>query len=98
MKEKDKKDFQEIKQNNPIKYYKTFTKKPTSFKNLYVSSSDEYSSSDESQSSSDGFPSPTSPGKDSNYNEIFEKVKELQYKLQKSEIENKKLRAKNKKL
>ena len=83
------------KQYNPLRYYKTFTKNPIDFKELYASSSDEYSSSEDDESSSDGFPSPNSPGKDSNYNEIFDKMKELQHKLHKAEIENKKLRARD---
>ena len=87
--------LEQKKNSNPLKYYKTFSKNPNNFKEMYASSSEEYtSSSDNDSSSSGGFPSPKSPGKTNNEIELANKVKKLQRKIQDLEIQNKKLHSK----
>ena len=115
--EKEKLDFEKSQkdkiesQENPLKYYKNFNKKPVDFKkiNNYSDSEDDrsnkYSSSSRSSNSSDeSFPSPKTPKKRKNYfeedkndySELLSEMKKLQKKLYEIEIENKKL--KNKKM
>jgi len=83
---------------NPIKYYKEFSKKPKTFRELYASSEEEMSSSSEDSESSDDFPSPNTPKKgyrarQTHKDAMFDKVKDLQKRLYEMEIQNKKLRA-----
>ena len=59
--EKNREQLEDKKNKDPIKFYKSFNKKPSTFKALYASSSESYSSSSSNDSSSDDFPSPDSP-------------------------------------
>ena len=91
-------------------YYKSFNSQPKNFKkiNNYESSdksSSAQSSSASSSSSSDSFPSPKTPKKRRNYNkginnenyeDILGEMKVLSRKVIELEIENKKLKSKNK--
>jgi len=104
-KEKDKKikEVNEYKKENPLEYYKLFSKKPIDFRELYrhSDSDNNYSSSIDNDSSSDDFPSPNTPIKnnktmnksfdDNNHKDLFKKVKELQRRLYELEIQNRKL-------
>jgi hypothetical protein len=95
-------------EKNPLEYYSSFSKKPVDFRKLYLpSDSENYSSSEISSSSSDDFPSPTTPKKkreknkrhvheDNNHDDLFGKVKDLQRRLYEMEIQNRKLKAQNK--
>jgi hypothetical protein len=92
--------------DNPYSYYKSFNKKPVDFRrenNISESSSDDDvddSSTEYSDSSSDGFPSPRSPRKrDSyrkenhkSYNELYNKVQELQRRMAEMETSAKRKR------
>jgi len=84
---------QEQLAQNPMGYYKDFSKKPVNFKELYASS-DNFSSSDEDEdsSSSDDFPSPNTPKnisqRNNNHTDLFQQVKELQKRLHEMETKN----------
>ena len=84
---------QEQLTQNPMGYYKDFSKKPVNFKELYASS-DNFSSSseDEDSSSSDDFPSPNTPKnirqRNNNHTDLFQQVKELQKRLHEMETKN----------
>ena len=79
-----------------MNYYKSFAKKPSSFRELYESSNNDYSSSDDYSSSSDDFPIPVSPRKklyrreDDDYGTLFNKVNDLQRRLYYVEIKQRK--------
>jgi hypothetical protein len=104
-----KKDSQKVNKylkDDPLLYYKSFKVKPVEFKkmNNYVSESeseDNFSSSSESSSSEDSFPEPRTPkkrkkyysGKKEEYNDLYKEVQNLQRKIYKIEIENKKLKS-----
>jgi hypothetical protein len=93
--------------DDPMLYYKSFKVKPNEFKKVnYISdnsSEDNISSSSSSPSSSsdDSFPEPRTPKKRKKYNinkneeyeDLYSEVKSLQRKIQKMEIENKKLKS-----
>jgi hypothetical protein len=80
-----------------IKYYKAFSKKPREFKELYPSSNEEinFSCSDSESISSDNSLIPETPKrknirKEESYDELFSKVKYLQKKISEIELKNKK--------
>ncbi|HJN74112.1 MAG TPA: hypothetical protein QGF58_09295, partial [Myxococcota bacterium] len=75
-----------------MRYYKDFRKKPADFRKLHSSSPMEYSSTESESSSSDDFPSPSTPRSNRDQEKIFRKIRDLQRRLYKSEIENRKLR------
>jgi hypothetical protein len=82
---------------NVIKYYKSFSNKPSAFKEMYESDdNNKFSSSDCGDSSSDDFPYPNSPKKkaykrdDDDYGTLFGKVNELQKRLYHVELKQKK--------
>ena len=87
-------------------YYRSFSKKPVDFRQLYGSETESYSSTSSESESSDDFPSPDTPVKrrhkdqkrsrDNNHGELFNKVKDLQRRLYEMEIKNRKLRAERK--
>ena len=91
--------------NDPLAYFRSFSKKPVDFRKLYAPSDSDnssYSSSTSRSESSDDFPSPETPIKNKgsqksehNHAELFEKVNELQRKLYELEIKNRKLKAKS---
>jgi hypothetical protein len=84
----------------PLDYYKSFNKKPVDFRKLYAerskssSSSEELSTSSEEEESSDDFPSPSTPKRKtkSGQEELFDRIKELESKIEILKYENKKLR------
>jgi TolA-binding protein len=86
----------------PLDYYKSFNKKPVDFRKLYAerskssssSSSEELSTSSEEEESSDDFPSPSTPKRKtkSGQEELFDRIKELESKIERLRHENKKLR------
>lgn len=101
------KDDGDSKEDNPYEYYKSFNKKPIDFRKMHdISDSEDESdsveeSSDEySDSSSDGFPSPSTPRRREDYkkpdtktyNEIYNKVQDLQRRITEMEISNKRRR------
>jgi len=81
-------------------YYKSFSNKPSTFKEMYeTDNKDKYSSSDDddnSSSSSEDFPCPKSPRKnvykrsDDDYGTIFNKLNELQKRMCQMELKQKK--------
>ena len=80
-----------------VDYYKSFSSKPSTFKEMYESGGDKYSSSDDAvSSSSDDFPTPSSPRRnkykrdDEDYGTLFNKVNELQRRLYQVEIKERK--------
>ena len=80
-----------------LKYYKAFSKKPKEFKEMYPSSNEEinFSCSDSETPSSDNSLIPETPkrrhtNKEENYDELFSKVKYLQKKISELELKNKK--------
>lgn len=91
-----------VEEEDPYQYYKSFNKKPVDFRrmnNISESESEsesdvESSSSEYSESSSDGFPSPSTPRRrdsyrkeDSrSYNELVNKVHDLQRRVSMMEI------------
>lgn len=85
-------------QRNPMEYYHSFSKKPSSFREMYSRSPGEvYSSSEEdhSESSEDDFPSPSTPRRrDSNHAELFRKLQEMRERLHDMEKQNRRLRRK----
>ena len=93
-----------MESEDPLAYFRSFSKKPVDFRKLYGPSSSDsgsYSSSTSRTESSDDFPSPDTPIKnkpykksENNHEDLFEKVNELQRKLHELEIKNKKLKAK----
>ena len=93
-----------MESEDPLAYFRSFSKKPVDFRKLYGTSNSDsgsYSSSTTRSESSDDFPSPDTPIKnksykrsENNHNDLFEKVNELQRKLHELEIKNKKLKAK----
>jgi hypothetical protein len=95
--------------DDPLLYYKSFNSQPKNFKkvNNYQSSEGSLSveSSSCSSSSDDSFPSPKTPKKRRNYNkginndnydDILGEMKSLSRRVIELEIENKKLKSKNK--
>ena len=92
-----------IESEDPLAYFRSFSKKPVDFRKLYGhsnSDSGSYSSSTTRSESSDDFPSPDTPIKnksykrsENNHDELFDKVNELQRKLYELEIKNRKLKA-----
>ena len=105
-KKEENKKKKYLKQDDMV-YLKSFKNKPSDFKkiNNYVSSEDELSSSsEESDSSDDSFPEPRTPKRRKKYNidqnrhesysDLSHEVKELQRKMYKIELENKKLKSK----
>jgi hypothetical protein len=95
--------------DDPMLYYKSFNSQPKNFKkvNNYQSSEGSLSveSSSCSSSSDDSFPSPKTPKKRRNYNkginndnydDILGEMKSLSRRVIELEIENKKLKSKNK--
>ena len=93
-----------MESEDPLAYFRSFSKKPVDFRKLYGpsnSDSGSYSSSTSRSESSDDFPSPDTPIKnksykrsENNHDDLFEKVNELQRKLHEMEIKNRKLKAK----
>jgi hypothetical protein len=90
-------DPRRVSPKNVMNYYKSFSKKPSTFKEMYVSDNDKYSSSsDEGGSSSEDFPAPSSPHKkaykrdDDDYGTLFSKVNELQRRLYTVELKQRK--------
>ena len=86
-----------VSPKNVMSYYKSFSKKPSTFKEMYESDNDQYSSSDDDGgSSSEDFPSPSSPRRkaykrdDDDYGTLFSKVNELQRRLYHVEIKQRK--------
>uniref|UniRef100_A0A6C0JMC1 Uncharacterized protein n=1 Tax=viral metagenome TaxID=1070528 RepID=A0A6C0JMC1_9ZZZZ len=81
---------------NVLQYYKSFSKKPGAFNELYEEDSNKYSSSSYNSSSSDDFPEPVSPRRkaykrnDDDYDTLFNKVNDLQKRLHHVEIKQKK--------
>jgi len=106
--EKDKKLKKKYMSEDPMLYYKSFNTQPKNFKKINNYESDDnlsVSSSSCSSSSSDSFPSPRTPKKRRNYNkglnnenyeEMIGKMKSINRKIIKIELENKKLKSKNK--
>jgi hypothetical protein len=105
-KKEENKKKKYLKQDDMV-YLKSFKNKPSDFKkiNNYISSEEELSSSsEESESSDDSFPEPRTPKKRKKYNvdqsrhesysDLSHEVKELQRKMYKIELENKKLKSK----
>ena len=93
---------------DPMIYYKSFNTQPKNFKKINNYDSDEklsVSSSSCSSSSSDNFPSPKTPKKRRNYNkglnnenyeDMLGDMKSLSRRIIELELENKKLKSKNK--
>jgi len=95
------------KKEDPVKYFRSFSKKPSEFRKLYANSESDnscYSSSASRSESSDDFPSPNTPVKNKNKNgkrnyqennheDLFEKVKDLQRRLYEIENQNRKIKA-----
>lgn len=89
-------------EDNPYEYYKSFNKKPIDFRKIHnISDSEDESdsveeSSEYSESSSDGFPSPSTPRRRDDYkktdhrtyNELYNKVQDLQRRMTEMEINN----------
>ena len=91
-----------MESEDPLAYFRSFSKKPVDFRKLYgISDSDRssYSSSTPGTESSDDFPSPATPRnrqdktRDNNHGELFDKLNELQRKLHEMEVKNRKLKA-----
>jgi hypothetical protein len=94
-----------IKKEDPVEYYRSFSKKPSEFRKLYENSDSDnssYSSSASRSESSDDFPSPSTPAKnrhkkksdqENNHEDLFEKVKDLQRRLYEIENQNRKIKA-----
>ena len=105
-KEKDRRDNNENKKASPknvIDYYKSFSKKPSTFKEMYESNDEKYSSSsDNGDSSSEDFPSPKSPRKkpykrdDDDYGTMFNKMNDMQRRLYHVELKQRKHNANQK--
>jgi hypothetical protein len=98
------KNFKTKESNNnkdPITYYESFSKKPKEFRKLHASSGSDnssFSSSEPRSDSSDDFPSPITPikkldKKNKNTDNLIEKIKDLQRRLNEKDIENKKLKS-----
>jgi hypothetical protein len=93
-------------EDNPYEYYKSFNKKPIDFRKMHnISDSEDESesveeSSEYSESSSDGFPSPSTPRRRDDYrktdhktyNELYNKVQDLQRRMTEMEIDNRRRR------
>jgi len=83
-------------------YYKSFSKKPSSFREMYESHQDRYSSSDEDEytSSSDDFPEPNSPRRKiyqkdhDDFGTLFDKVHKLQRHVYQMDLKLKKYASK----
>jgi hypothetical protein len=94
----------ESEDENPYEHYKSFNKKPIDFRKMHnISDSEDDSveeSSDYSESSSDGFPSPSTPRRrddyrktdNKTYNELYNKVQDLQRRMTEMEINNRRRR------
>ena len=110
--DKDKNLKNKYMSEDPMLYYKSFNAQPKNFKkiNNFESDNDDESisvssSSCSSSSSDDSFPSPRTPKKRRNYNkgvatenydDIVTEVKSLSRRIIELELENKKLKSKNK--
>ena len=106
--DKHKKLKKKYMSEDPMLYYKSFNTQPKNFKKMNNYESDDnlsVSSSSCSSSSSDSFPSPRTPKKRRNYNkglnnenyeEMIGEVKSLSRRIIELELENKKLKSKNK--
>lgn len=107
--EKDKTLKKKYVSDDPMLYYKSFNTQPKTFKNINNYKSDDSlsvsSSSCSSSGSSDNFPSPKTPKKRRNYNkglnnenydDMLSEVKTLSRRIIELELENKKLKSKNK--
>jgi hypothetical protein len=93
------------KKENPVEYFRSFSKNPVEFRKLYANSDSDtssYSSSASRSESSDDFPSPSTPAKNQNkkksyqehnYEDLFERVKDLQRRLYEIENQNRKIKA-----
>ena len=96
-KHSQRKYVNEMDDEQKMKYYKTFSKKPKDFKELYPSSDEELnlSCSESRSASSEEYLRPETPKrknnvkKQENYDELFSKVKELQKKIGELELKNK---------
>ena len=100
-----KKNKYKKKYDETTNIYSIFTKKPSDFRELWSKQRDNYSSSSEETESSDDFPSPDTPiirkikedkNTNTNNDELFNKIKELQSILNEMEIQNRKLKSQNK--
>ena len=83
--------------NDVMKYYKSFSTKPSTFREMYETNNEQYSSSeDEYSSSSEDFPHPKSPHKkvykrsDDDYKTMFNKINDLQKRLYHMELKSEK--------
>lgn len=107
--ETDKKLKKKYMSEDPMLYYKSFNAQPKNFKQINNYDSDTSlsvsSSSCSSSESGDSFPSPKTPKKrrhynkgvaNENYDDILSEVKSLSRKIIELELENKKLKSKNK--
>jgi len=105
----DKKLKKKYMSEDPMLYYKSFNTQPKNFKKINDYDSDTSlsvsSSSYSSSESGDSFPSPKTPKKrrhynkgiaNENYDDILGEVKSLSRKIIELELENKKLKSKNK--
>ena len=104
-KAKKDKERSNNKKEDPIEYFRSFSKKPSEFRKLYANSESDnssYSSSASRSESSDDFPSPHTPIKnkntkrnyqENNHEDLFEKVKDLQRRLSEIESQNRKIKA-----
>ena len=76
------------KEKDPLIYYKSFSSKPSDFNKLHKvddSENEYYSSSSCDESSSDGFPSPDSPKKKHNLDDIVSYITSIDKRLTKIE-------------
>ena len=78
-----------------MKYYKSFSSKPSTFREMYETNNEKYSSSeDDYSSSSEDFPHPKSPHKkvykrsDDDYKTMFNKINDLQKRLYHMELKS----------
>ena len=78
---------------NILDYYENFSKHPDVFQKFHTSSPVVYSSSPSGSESSDDFPSPDTPHSKLDQKKLLKKMRDLQRRLTEKEIENKKLRA-----
>ena len=97
-------EHRRLSPQNVMSYYKSFSKKPSAFREMYESDNDKYSSSDGDQSSSsDDFPTPSSPRRkvykrdDEDYGTLFNKVNEIQRRLYHVELKQRKKVSTNRK-
>ena len=92
----DKEDIRnKLLKDNPLKFYKIFSKNPSEFQELYGSEQENISSSSsEEENSSDGFPSPESPKCNSFVKQLETRINILEKQLFELKLENKKLKIK----